>query len=607
MSAGSRKGALIFGVILICIGLAFFLSNWYSTLRAWQLVARYWPVLLILVGAKKLYFYFTWQEEPAAADPAARRLRRRRPSLLGGLLWAALGIVFLLKNFGIGPDLWAIARRYWPILLILLGLGKVIDYFRQKEGVSLKIGEVFGILFVLIIGLAISQIPDSAMKDILSTSINIGGTDVFIGTSHEYTQEFTYPLPAGIPLRIENSHGLVTVSPGSDGEVRIRLRKRVYEDDEARARQIADEIKIEGGEEGKAEASSFTVKSNRDDLSSKNYRFNTDMEILVPRKVQLDIQNPFGGVNVSGLDCKLNVQSSHQPLEVRECSGSFSVANSYGESRLANLTGNLSVDSHGRVTVETVKGDVDIRDQYSPVQINDIEGKVTVANEEGGIVIDHVSKPVIIDARGSQISVSNLGDSLKITSSHSRRIRVTDVAANVTLSSQYATATMKGVKGNVDVDANSGSVTLNDVGGYVKATAQGALVQVTRVGGPVEISTTLKEVIVNDFSKGCKVTNERGDVTLSTATLGKDEINVKNSNGEITLSLPPNSVFQIDATARNGRISTDFAGLEPTSGPGDITTIKKLKPGAPKIFLETENNDIFVRALEVERASRRDK
>ncbi len=63
---------------------------------------------------------------------------RRRPSLLGGLLWTGLGALFLLRNFGIGPDIWSLAARYWPILLILLGLGKVIDYYRQKEGVSVS-------------------------------------------------------------------------------------------------------------------------------------------------------------------------------------------------------------------------------------------------------------------------------------------------------------------------------------------------------------------------------------------------------------------------------------------------------------------------------------
>jgi hypothetical protein len=87
--------------------------------------------------------------------------RRYRPSLLGGLLWTGLGIIFLLRNFGIGPDVWSLAARYWPILLILLGLGKVIDYYRQKEGVSLRVGEIIGILFLVMVGTLITKATQS--------------------------------------------------------------------------------------------------------------------------------------------------------------------------------------------------------------------------------------------------------------------------------------------------------------------------------------------------------------------------------------------------------------------------------------------------------------
>jgi len=605
MSAGSRKGALLFGLILIGIGLAFFLSNWYSSATVWQIIARYWPLLPILVGAKKIYGYFTWQEEPAAPDAPRPRSRKRRPSMLGGLLWVGLGILFLLRNFGIGPDFWSMAGHYWPILLILLGLGKVIDYFRQKEGVSLRIGEVFGLLLVLVIGSAISKIPNSAMHDLfLMTPIHIGNTDVNLGTSYGYTQESSYPLRAGLTVRIDNSHGMVTVSPGSDGEIRVRLRKVVFENDETRAKQIAGEIQIQGGEEGKAEASAFVIKTNREDLSPKNYRFNTDMDIFVPKQAQLEIQNPFGGVNVSGLDGKLNIQSSHQPLEVHDCTGSFTIANRYGESKLINLTGNLSVEARGRVSVDTIKGDVHVRNEYSPVVLNNIEGKATVANTEGSITLDRVSKPVIIDARGSQVTASNLGDSLKITSSH-RRIEVNDVAGSLTLSSSYANTAINRVKGNVDIESNSDRISLDDVDGYVKIVAQGTSMRVNTVGGPVEIATTLRNVVVNNFGKGCKITNERGDISLSMAVPGKEEIVVRNRNGNITLILPPDGAFQIDATARNGRISTDFAGLEPVSGAGDFTTLKgKFKAGGPKITLETENQDIHVRAREAEERNR---
>ncbi len=604
MSADSRKGALIFGLILIGLGLAFFLENWLSAATAWQLVARYWPVFPILVGIKKLYGYFSWKPDPAEAPDSARRPRRRyRPSLLGGLLWLGLGVLFLFRSFGMGPDFWSLAGRYWPILLILLGVGKVIDYFRQQPGVSFRFGEVVGLLLILIIGSAISRIPNSALSDIWMSSINIGGTDVNLGKSFSYTQEASYPLSPGLAVRIENSYGQVIVSPGSDRELRVRLRKVVFEEDEPRAKDIADQIHIQGGEEGKAEASVFVVKTNREDLAAKNYRFNADLEIFVPKQASLEIRNPFGAVNVSGLDGKLLVQCSHQALEVHDCNGSFTLANRYGESRLNNLTGNLSLEARGRVSVSDVRGDIEVRNEYSPIIITRIEGKATVFNTDGTITLDQVSQPVVIEAPGSQVTASNLGSGLKITGSH-RRIQVTDSTGNVALSCSYATATLRRIKGNVDIESNSDRIVLDDIGGYIKATAQGTSVRVNTVAGPVDISTTLRDVAVTDFSKGCRVINKRADVTLSTGTLGNEDIEVTNQNGDITLFLAPSAAFSIEATARNGHITTEFSGLEPISAAGDLTTLKgRVKSGTPRIKLETENQDIYIRTRTSERAT----
>jgi hypothetical protein len=61
MGVGTRSGALTAGLILIVIGLLFFLQNFYGY-SAWHLIARYWPVLLILIGLRKLYTYFTWPD-----------------------------------------------------------------------------------------------------------------------------------------------------------------------------------------------------------------------------------------------------------------------------------------------------------------------------------------------------------------------------------------------------------------------------------------------------------------------------------------------------------------------------------------------------------------
>jgi hypothetical protein len=63
MTARVRTGALTAGLILIAIGVIFLIGNWYP-ISAWHLAATYWPVILILIGLRKLVDYFTWQEIP---------------------------------------------------------------------------------------------------------------------------------------------------------------------------------------------------------------------------------------------------------------------------------------------------------------------------------------------------------------------------------------------------------------------------------------------------------------------------------------------------------------------------------------------------------------
>jgi DUF4097 and DUF4098 domain-containing protein YvlB len=310
----------------------------------------------------------------------------------------------------------------------------------------------------------------------------------------------------------------------------------------------------------------------------------------------LVVRNSFGEIRVSNVDGKLDLSTTHNPLELRDCSGAFTVSNRYAESRLINLTGSVTVDARGRVYLETIKGDVNVRDEYSPVEINDVDGQVSVSNTESSIRLEKITKSVIVDARGTQVRANDLGSTLKVTTSH-RRLEISDVASNVVLESQYSTVSLKNVRGNVDINTNSDHITADDVRGYLKVKGQGSGIRANTVDGPVDIRTTLKDVIVNNFSGACMITNEYADVSLSTATLDKNGISVKNHNGGIDLFLPEDASFQIDATARNGRVDSDYAGLQPSQSAGDVGLLKaKQKSGGPKIVLETDYSNIHIRA-----------
>jgi len=543
---------------------------------------------------------------------------RRRPSLLGALLWIGIGVLFLLHNFGFVPDVWSIVTRYWPVLLILLGLGKLLEYFLKKNAVGVRIGEIFGILLLLLIGTAMTRMYGSQMgRFFRELPIQIGSTSVrpgeWFGDSHTYSEETTFPLESAAPIRIENSYGNVLVRPGSDREIRAILRKVVYEKDEGRAKSFAEGIHLQGGPEKqgapgtelkpeaepaeKTGAAVFVVRTNRDSLSSQNRRFNTDIEISVPRNSQVQVSNSYGEVRVAGINGKLDLSTIHRDLEVRDCTGEFTVSNRYAESRLINLQGNVSVDARGRVYIEKIKGDVAVNNEYSPVEILDVDGKLTVSTTERDLKIERVTKAVVITARGTRVQASDLRDSLKIAISHGN-VDLSGVAAQVNLESRYATLSLKNIQGNIEIDSSADDINAEDLRGSFIVKARGSGVRANAIQGPLDIRTTLKDVVVNDFADSCSVSNEYADISISSGRLGKGAVNVKNRNGDIELFLPANAAFSIDATARNGKIESEYAGLDPVRSPNAGSLKSTVNGGGPRITLETDHSDIRLYSTE---------
>jgi len=96
----------------------------------------------------------------------------RRSSLVGAVLLVALGLLFLYSNFRPGLDPWPLLSRYWPLLLIFLGLGKVWDQFRSRDSSQagrawLGGGEIAVILLLVVAGIALSfQTASRRLRDV---------------------------------------------------------------------------------------------------------------------------------------------------------------------------------------------------------------------------------------------------------------------------------------------------------------------------------------------------------------------------------------------------------------------------------------------------------
>ena len=62
----------------------------------------------------------------------------RRSSLVGAFMLIALGLLFLYSNFRPGLEPWLVVSRYWPLILVFLGLGQLWDHFRGQSNPQAK-------------------------------------------------------------------------------------------------------------------------------------------------------------------------------------------------------------------------------------------------------------------------------------------------------------------------------------------------------------------------------------------------------------------------------------------------------------------------------------
>ena len=118
-------------------------------------------------------------------------MEHRRPSLIGPLILITIGILLLLANLGYLPlSFWEIAWRFWPLVLILIGLDIIIG--RRSR---------FGALIIIALWCAL-------VAGILWLALTSGGA--FLNTTL-VTETINQPLADIKSATIDLNIGLATV------------------------------------------------------------------------------------------------------------------------------------------------------------------------------------------------------------------------------------------------------------------------------------------------------------------------------------------------------------------------------------------------------------
>ena len=59
--------------------------------------------------------------------------KTKRESLFWGVIILIIGLLFLLKNFGLEINIWRLLGKYWPLILVYIGLKNILLHAKKSQ------------------------------------------------------------------------------------------------------------------------------------------------------------------------------------------------------------------------------------------------------------------------------------------------------------------------------------------------------------------------------------------------------------------------------------------------------------------------------------------
>ena len=387
---------------------------------------------------------------------------RRRRSFAGPVVLIILGIVFLLGNMHLlsWARLGTWFAHYWPLLLILWGVIKLIEHQQaQRDGLpsrGIGAGGVCLVILIVICGLIATQASRFNWGEIRD-NMGIDGSDLdnVFGQTYSFDDHLEQDIPPAVTsLRVSDDHGAVRVSVADDKKITVVIRKRVGAESQNDADKYNQQTKPQ-----------ITLAGNLMVLDAKaqagNHSVQSDLDISIPRKMELHITGRKGDVSVNGRDGDVEIAAQHGDVSVEEING--------------NIKLNLEKSS---AKVEQVTGDVHIDGRLNEVSVMDVKGSVQLDGEfEESVKLARITKNVAFKSSRTDMEFSRIDGELDLDSddlhadkitgpvhltTRSKQIRLEDVSGDVRLQNDNGgvEVSMRSL-GNVQIDSRNGDVQLS--------------------------------------------------------------------------------------------------------------------------------------------------
>ncbi|HST79367.1 MAG TPA: DUF4097 family beta strand repeat-containing protein [Verrucomicrobiae bacterium] len=408
---------------------------------------------------------------------------RRQRSLFGPIVLIAIGVVLLLRNFGVisTRGFWIWFSNYWPILLILLGVIKLIEYMWARASGNpsprLGAGAIVFLVFFIIFGITttrVSHVDWQGLRNNIGIDDDPDVSDFFngmFGTRYDFSDNFSQPVNA-TQMRILTSRGDIKITASADNQVHAIIQKALRSDSQNNANQLNESTHPQIVQQG-----DIAVL----DLSSGNYQhgeFNLDLQL--PAKVAVTVTTHHGDITVSQRDGNVELSTDHGDVNFDQIKGDAVL-----HLRNGSITGK---DISGNVTVDGSVHDADI---------SDVKGTLTMTGTYwGDLQLAHIAKRVHFTTARTNLEFARLDGNFEMQPDDLRASAIT---------------------GPFRLDTRSKGVHLEDVSGDIHIQNRNATIE-------LQPKLPLAPIEVN---------NAHGDISLSVPENAGFQLNAESMGGNI--------------------------------------------------------------------------
>lgn len=495
-------------VALITIGVLFLLGQTHLELSFWE---KTWPIILLVFGGLKLAEAVASSAGHVGVGPAARPRRR---SIFGGVLLLVVGLIFLLQNFHGDIGLLDLFWRWWPLVLILAGVAKLLDRLAaQRTGEepprTITGGEILLIGVLILLGLGVGS----------AYHFRNGGyfPAEFPGTN-EYSFSSDVPLKNVAPnshISIRTQRGDVVVRAEDASTIQILVKTRARAWNESQARHLSEGVSVVVAPDGDG----YEIRPQ-----GEGNRVAVDLEVHVPRQATIVARTGRGDVQVTGIVNNVTATTGRGDIEIRE----------------AGKDVNVDV-RHGDVKIAGAKGDVKVAGSGRDVDISDVAGSASVDGEfYDPIRLEKISKGVHYLSQRSDLTVTQVAGRVELTSG---ALEITDAAGNLNVKTREKDITVENIGGRARIENRNGEVNLRFAQAPkedVEVINQSAAITLTLPAkSSFEIHAETRSGDINsDFDEPpvTKVSDERGNTRLDGKVGSRGpQIRLKTTYGAITI------------------------------------------------------------------------